>query len=181
MGICASISSISILQDAFFHGSCALYSVFYFFNSVIEHTSLFWLQAMPSCVRVPYRTSEPCAGCSVRPPLVHTLALPLIKIARVVLSVIIRQIFLISIVCCCVRRYMSSPLTKFLRLASPEPTDPGLPDQCQATASSDKFSGTPMLVYTLLSTSRDIRSSIFVANPGHKSLIPKFGDSYRTP
>jgi hypothetical protein len=76
MGICASISSISILQDAFFHGSCALYSVFYFLNSVIEHTSLFWLQAMPSCVRAPYQTSEPSAMSSVRPPLVHTLARP---------------------------------------------------------------------------------------------------------
>ncbi|KAJ8592454.1 hypothetical protein M405DRAFT_812644, partial [Rhizopogon salebrosus TDB-379] len=59
---------------------------------------------MPSCVRAPYWTSEPRPASSI---------------ARVVLSVLICQIFLISIVCCCIRRCMSSPLTKFLLLASP--------------------------------------------------------------
>jgi hypothetical protein len=36
-----------------------MYSIFTCINSVIQHTSLSWLQAMPSCVRAPYRTSEP--------------------------------------------------------------------------------------------------------------------------
>src|SRR6201746_1086599 len=36
------------------------------------------------------------------------------------------QIFLISIMCCCILRCMSLPLTKLLLLASPEPTDLGL-------------------------------------------------------
>jgi hypothetical protein len=103
---------------------------FTYINSVIQHTSLFWLQAMPSCVRAPYRTSEPRPASSVRSPLVYTLALTLIKIARVVLSVL--QIFLISIVWCCIRRCMSSPLTRFLLLASPEPTDLGLSHRYQA-------------------------------------------------
>jgi hypothetical protein len=95
-------------------------------NSVIEHTSLFWLQAIPSCVRAPYRTSESRAASSVRHPLVHTLALTLIRIAHVVLSVLICRIFLISIVCCRIRRCMPLPLTKFLLFASLEPTDLGL-------------------------------------------------------
>ncbi|KAJ8582339.1 hypothetical protein M405DRAFT_830818, partial [Rhizopogon salebrosus TDB-379] len=72
---------------------------------------------MPSCVRAPYRTSEPR---------------PASFIARVVLSVL--QIFLIPIVCCCIRRCMSSPLTKFLLLASPDPTDLGLSHRYQAPA-----------------------------------------------
>ncbi|KAJ8596236.1 hypothetical protein M405DRAFT_805796, partial [Rhizopogon salebrosus TDB-379] len=56
---------------------------------------------MPSCVRAPCRTSELRIACSI---------------ARVV--VLICHILLISIVCCCIRRCMSSPLTKFLLLAS---------------------------------------------------------------
>ncbi|KAJ8589156.1 hypothetical protein M405DRAFT_818503, partial [Rhizopogon salebrosus TDB-379] len=59
---------------------------------------------MPSCVRAPYQTSEPSAMSSI---------------ARVLLSVLICQIFLISIACCCIRCCMLSPLPKFLLLASP--------------------------------------------------------------
>jgi hypothetical protein len=42
---------------------------------------------MPSCVRAPCRTSELRTACSVTPPLVQTLALTLIQIARVVVTV----------------------------------------------------------------------------------------------
>jgi hypothetical protein len=42
------------------------------------------------------------------------------------------QIFLISIMCCCILRCMSLPLTKLLLLASPEPTDLGLSHRYQA-------------------------------------------------
>jgi hypothetical protein len=114
---------------------------FTYINSVIEHTSIFWLQAMPSCVRAPCRTSESREASSVRHPLVHTLALTLIRIARVVLSVFIRQIFLISIVCCCIRRCMSPPLTKFLLFASPEPTDLGWSHRYQAPGQVRHFHG----------------------------------------
>jgi hypothetical protein len=148
-------------------------------NSVIQHTSLFWLQAMPSYVRAPCWTS---VLRIVRHPLVQTLALTLIKVARVVVTL---------------RAYLSDfphfhrvllhptlyVVASHKALASHIPgahrsrVVPSVP----RSRSSVTFSRTPMLVYVLLSTSRDIRSSIFVANPGHKSLISKFGDSYHTP
>jgi hypothetical protein len=132
MDICASISSISILEDAFFHRSCAYNVQRLLLILILSYSILPFSGFRLSCVRAPYWTSEPRAASSVRSPLVYMLALTLIKIARVVLPVLICQIFLISIVCCCIRRCMSSPLTKFLLLASPEPTDLGLFHRYQA-------------------------------------------------
>jgi hypothetical protein len=138
-----------------------------FVNSVIEHTSLFWLQAMPFCVRAPYKVS-------VRPPLVHTLALTLIKITRVVLSVLICQIFLVSIVCCCIRRCMSSSFTKFLLLASLEL---GLSHRYQAPGRARHFHRR-LCWSTCYSLPRETCSLISVANPGYKPLTSKFSDCY---
>jgi hypothetical protein len=148
-------------------------------NSVIQHTSLFWLQAMSSCVRAPCRTSELRV---VRHPLVQTLALTFIKIACVVVTVraylsdfpdFYRMLLHLTLYAVASHKALASRILGAHR-SRVVPSVPG-------SRSSETFSRTPMLVYVLLSTSRDIRSSIFVANLGHKSLISKFGDSYYTP
>ena len=133
---------------------------------------------MLSCVRAPCRIS----GRVVRHPLVQMLAFTLIKIAHVVVTV---------------RAYLSDfpdfdrlllhptlyavashkVLASHILGAHRSRVVPSVP----ASRSSETFSRTPVLVYVLLSTSRDIHSSIFVANPGHKSLASKSGGSYHTP
>jgi hypothetical protein len=181
MGICALISSISILEDAFFSRSCA-YNVQRLLLLLILSYSILpfsGFKLCPSCVRAPCRTSELRV---VRYPLVQTLALTLIKIARVVVTVraylsdfpdFHRMLLHLTLYAVASHKALASRILGAHR-SRVVPSVPG-------SRSSETFSRTPMSVYVLLSTSRDIRNSIFVANPGHKSLISKFGNSYHTP